>query len=631
MGDSFKAYTPNIHIPESPGMEPIMTRWPLKWTLLLSCVFLTFSGSLHAQKSTIYTGKSEFGIPFRVDSVARKQQKSQEVRLYVSSDQGELWKLHAAIPIDNGPFTWESKSDGEYWFAVRTVDGRGKLHPNTKQPLKPELQVIVDTQVPRVTLTPQRTREQSKIRWHISDANLAPSTLVLEFSLPPSPPQRTRTWHRIKVLENLNERTGPISGQFKLPTNLKGLILIKAQVKDQAGNLGHAQVHVDFPTRNQPITQKTAPVQLTRNSTPVRQPIMTKQPRTSSTSNRPMTLPGTNIHTLSKTAKQTSTPLETPANTPSSHSFNNTADDVIPFDPGDGLNPVAETTDSRKPSTSANPSNKAEEWIPLDAEDERSETRPITNTPHAAQNIKQLPSEEKLSPPKDSSFSKIAASTPSVDSHNVDTTDFVLNYRFESIGSSGIQSLLIFISENNSKTWQIHSSIPFQLDPSSPQTETLALPVHVKQSGNYGFIIIPVSGSGISEEHPSPGHPAQILVDVDNISPKATLHPIQIGDDDQGKHLLIRWEVSDWKLTSTPISLAWSESIDGPWSPIAKEIENSQSYRWRSMPHTSNKVFLRLKAKDTAGNVTQVVTKAAIDLQKPRISILGVSATKSRK
>ena len=629
MEDSAKAYT-LIHIPESPGMEPIMTRWPLKWTLLFSCVFLTFSESLHAQKSTIYTGKSEFGIPFRVDSVARKQQNSQEVRLYVSSDQGELWKLHSSIPIDNGPFTWESKSDGEYWFAVRTVDGRGKLHPNTKKPLEPELQVIVDTQIPRVTLTPQRTQEQSKIRWHISDANLAPSTLVLEFSLPPSPPQRTRTWHRIKVLENLNERTGPISGQFKLPTNLKGLILIRAQVKDQAGNQGHAQVHVDFPTRNQPVTQKTAPVQLTRNSTPVRQP-MTKQPRTSSTSNRPMALPGTNIHTPSKTAKQTATPPETPAKTPPSRSFNNTSDDVIPFDPDDELSPVSETTDSSQPSTSANPSNKTEEWIPLETEDstsKRTETRPITN---ADQNIQQLPSEKTLYSSGDSSVSKMAASRPSVDSHNVDTTDFVLNYRFESIGSSGIQSLLIFVSENNGKTWQIHSSIPFQLDPSSPKTETLALPVHVKQSGNYGFIIIPVSGSGISEEHPSSGDSAQISVDVDNISPKATLHPIQIGDDDQGKHLLIRWKVSDWKLTSTPISLAWSESIDGPWSPIAKEIENSQSYRWRSMPHTSNKVFLRLKAQDTAGNITQVVTKAAVDLQKPRISILGVSATKAQK
>ena len=601
-----------------------MTRWPLKWTFLFSCAFLTFSGSLHAQKTTIYTGKSEFGIPFRVDSVARKQQNSQEVRLYVSSDQGELWKLHASIPLDNGPFTWESKSDGEYWFAVRTIDGRGKLHPNTKQPLKPELQVIVDTQVPRVTLTPQRTQEQSKIRWHISDANLAPSTLVLEFSLPPSPPQRTRTWHRVKVLENLNERTGPISGQFKLPTNLKGLILVRAQVKDQAGNQGHAQVHVDFPTRNQPVTQRSAPVQLTRNSTPARQP-RTKQTRTSSTSNRPMALPGTRNHTLPKT----------PAKTPSSHSFNNTADDIIPFDPGDELNPVTETTDSSKPSTSANPSNKAEELIPLDEEDgtvKRSETPPITNPAQKNQNLQQLPSGKKgPSPTEEPSLSKLAANKPSVDSHNVGTTDFVLNYRFESIGSSGIQSLLIFISENNGKTWKKHSSIPFQLHPSSPQSETLALPVHVKQSGNYGFIIIPVSGSGISEEHPSPGDAAQISVDVDNIPPEAALHPIQIGDDNQGKHLLIRWEVSDWKLTSTPISLAWSESIDGPWSPIAKEIENSQSYRWRSMPHTSNKVFLRLKAKDTAGNVTQVVTKAAIDLQKPRISVLGVSATKAQK
>ena len=610
-----------------------MTRWPLKWTVLFSFAFLTFSGSLHAQKTTIYTGKSEFGIPFRVDSVARKQQNSQEVRLYVSSDQGELWKLHASIPIDNGPFTWESKSDGEYWFAVRTVDARGKLHPNTKQPLKPELQVIVDTQVPRVTLTPQRTQEQSKIRWHISDANLAPSTLVLEFSLPPSPPQRTRTWHQVKVLENLNERTGPISGQFKLPTNLKGLILVRAQVKDQAGNQGHAQVHVDFPTRNQPVTQRSAPVQLTRNSTPARQP-RTRQTRTSSTSNRPMALPGTNIDTLSKTAKPKASLPKTPAKTPSSDSFNNTADDIIPFDPGDELNPVTETTDSSQPSTSANPSNKAEELIPFEEDEngtaEHSKTQPLTNPAQKNQNSQQLPSVKRPSPTGDSSLSKLTANKPSVDGHNVDTTDFVLNYRFESIGSSGIQSLLIFISENNGKTWQKHSSIPFQLNPTSPQSETLALPVHVKQSGNYGFIIIPVSGSGISEAHPSSGDAAQISVNVDNIPPEATLHPVEIGNDDQGKHLLIRWEVSDWKLTSTPISLAWSEFVDGPWSPIAKEIENSQSYRWRSMPHASNEVFLRLKAKDTAGNITQVVTKAAIDLQKPRISILGVSTTKAQ-
>ena len=210
--------------------------------------------------------------------------------------------------------------------------------------------------------------------------------------------------------------------------------MVRAQVKDQAGNQGHAQVHVDFPTRNQPVTQRSAPVQLTRNSTPARQP-RTRQTRTSSTSNRPMALPGTNIDTLSKTAKPKASLPKTPAKTPSSDSFNNTADDIIPFDPGDELNPVTETTDSSQPSTSANPSNKAEELIPFEEDEngtaEHSKTQPLTNPAQKNQNSQQLPSVKRPSPTGDSSLSKLTANKPSVDGHNVDTTDFVLNYRFE--------------------------------------------------------------------------------------------------------------------------------------------------------------------------------------------------------
>jgi hypothetical protein len=90
----------------------------------------------------IVTRQAEFAIPFRIDQ-PNPTRRPVEVQLYVSTDRGRHWQFCAKASPNQQQFVFRAPNDGEYWFAIRTMDPTGQVRPQNIT--TPGLCVRVDT------------------------------------------------------------------------------------------------------------------------------------------------------------------------------------------------------------------------------------------------------------------------------------------------------------------------------------------------------------------------------------------------------------------------------------------------------------------------------------------------------
>ena len=121
-----------------------------------------------------------FRIPFNIDPADRPRYK--QVQLWVSSDSGGRWDKVDTTTPDRPSFIFRAARDGEFWFAVRTVDTKGRLFPADDAEVEPNMKVLVDTVPPKVTLDglPRRGSVAS-VRWEVVDERLELGSLLLEY------------------------------------------------------------------------------------------------------------------------------------------------------------------------------------------------------------------------------------------------------------------------------------------------------------------------------------------------------------------------------------------------------------------------------------------------------------------
>ena len=128
--------------------------------------------------------------------------------------------------------------------------------------------------------------------------------------------------------------------------------------------------------------------------------------------------------------------------------------------------------------------------------------------------------------------------------------------------------------------------------------------VVVDQEGIFGFHVVVVSRNGMAGRKPRSGDLADIWIGVDTTIPDAHLTAAVYGEGANAGKLFIRWEATDLHLDDRPITLKFAENADGPWTVIASALPNSGEYVWPADPQLPASVYLRLEARDEAGNVT---------------------------
>ena len=187
-----------------------------------------------------------------------------------------------------------------------------------------------------------------------------------------------------------------------------------------------------------------------------------------------------------------------------------------------------------------------------------------------------------------------------------------LHFEVKDIGKSGVGTIQLWYTRDGHK-WQKYSETP------KAQSPYL---FEAPEEGLYGFTFVAVSGVGVvGEEPPHENDPPQVWVEVDLTKPVVQLLNVDIGRGPDTGTLTITWTATDKHLGRQPITLSYTEKLDGSWTTIVSNMENTGRYVWRMPESVPFQFYLRVEATDRAGNVGTAETPkpVAVDLSQPKV------------
>jgi hypothetical protein len=210
-----------------------------------------------------------------------------------------------------------------------------------------------------------------------------------------------------------------------------------------------------------------------------------------------------------------------------------------------------------------------------------------------------------ITPVDASSAAAIApAVAPSSPPKRVGSRTFALEYDLDQVGHWGVSKVELWGTRDGGRSWRSYARDD---DNRSP------LVVTVDDEGLYGFRIIVASAGSSAGREPTAGDAPELWVDVDLRRPVVELTAIERGDGNQADHLILRWRADDGNLEARPISLFYSSRPSGPWTAVATNLENTGSYAWRVERYVPARFYLRLEARDTAGNLAAFQTREPVE------------------
>jgi hypothetical protein len=510
-----------------------------------------------------------------------------QVKLYVARNGENTWYQEAAVPPDRDAFTFIAKEDGIYWFTMVEEDLQGRNLPADLTRTPPDLKVLVDTIQPRIQFTnAKRTGEEIVIEWAVDDKNPDENKTQVHFRAAGSDDY----WQEVTL------PAGSKSG-VRFAAGTPGPVIVRVTAIDAAGNRSEA---------GRELSSNGSPTTTTTSMSPM-SPMSPASPPTTPSSSR------------------ASGPAMTPV-TPS-------AGVGSPIPPPGSLAPAAPTGPApvMTPSPGANTSSAASGGTP---------TPPTPVQPLAAADPRVAPTGGGPAPVAVWSGNP-ASNSPTVEvsrGQTINYLSFDLGYEVEARGPSGISRVDLWVTRDDGKTWLKWSQSDGK---ASSLRVNLGVPGNPQPEGTYGFRVVPVSGAGLSEREPTSGDAPDLRVVVDVTPPQLDLFP-PVGDPKSSDTLIIQWKAADRNFADEPISIEWSDKATGPWQPVAtggdgvqpatvtapslRRLSNTGSHAWRVPSGLPPKVFLKVTARDSAGNEKTVVTRDPIlvDLVKPRAKVSGI-------
>ena len=167
----------------------------------------------------IVTQQRLFAIPFHVNQVNDPARQPVEMQLYVSADHGTHWDLYTKAQPTQQHFVFRAADDGEYWFAIRTVDRAGHLWPETIT--DPGVRVTIKARTPELKPVVQPSPTAPVVaKTELLPSQTAP--VVAKTEIPPRSPTRVRIPHS----ETASARTEPPAATDPPTTEPKGSVAI---------------------------------------------------------------------------------------------------------------------------------------------------------------------------------------------------------------------------------------------------------------------------------------------------------------------------------------------------------------------------------------------------------------------
>ncbi|HXY35324.1 MAG TPA: hypothetical protein VEI07_13925 [Planctomycetaceae bacterium] len=532
----------------------------------------------------VFTNKVRFRIPFRYDPAEMQRLQAREVQLYVSTDRGVRWRMADRAEPRADHFDFLAPADGEYWFAVRTLDAFNRLHPAGNN-IEPALKVVVDATPPVLELLLTELEPgKVELRWTAADDHLDVSKLRIEYRQPDSP-----QWQPAAVVPQP-------SGQTSWEVRNGGLVAVRGTISDLAGN---------SVTAERELNVRPGPHGDKRNDSEYRAPVA-----------KATTSPGAAAPLREAAA------LNPPANPASDNA------------PADSTKPMASSPPPAPNGAEANDGalSSDREFF---ADEKNGNAGPtiqpkfrndlVSDSPSTRPAIVQGPQASTSSTDENADARSSPAINPGPPKEEeprtivVNTTDFQIGYRIDDLGPSGLGKVELFITTDGGKKWYRYGANPNNKSP---------FPVSVPGDGIYGFELRVKNGAGVGDDPPRPGDSPSIVVVVDKTPPVAQLLPPQIGRGKSQNKVLLRWMAEDAHFGPTPILLEYAAEKSGPWQKIGDWQANTGRYIWSIESGMPGKVFVRLTVKDRAGNVTQITApdQLVIDFTRPTAHIIDVEA-----
>ncbi|MBA4189975.1 MAG: hypothetical protein C0467_18475 [Planctomycetaceae bacterium] len=532
----------------------------------------------------------KIALPIKYD---KDRKTIRQVKLYVARNGENTWYQEAAVTPDRDSFTFMAKEDGLYWFTMMEEDLQGKNIPADLTRTPPDLKVLVDTVQPRVQFTNARKNgDDVVVEWFIEDKNPDENKTQVHFR----PASGEGYWQEVTL------PTSSKSG-VRFPAGA-GAVTVRVTAYDIAGNkteltreLGGnngTTTALSPPAAGlAPVVPPAGPGNTAAMPAPDFGPVAPAGPVSPPAPTAPVTPPANTVAT------------QPPAATPQ-----------VPVNPapaspsvaaGNGFGQPLATVDPRQTVVSAGtPANGATGGP----------------TPVAVW----------------TAGNAVAAPTVEVSrAQYLNYLTFDMGYEVESRGPSGISRLDLWVTRDDGRSWMKWSQHDGK---QSTVRVNLNVPANPIPEGAYGFRVVPVSGAGLSEREPAGGDAPDLRVVVDVTAPTLDLFP-PTGDPTSPDTLVVQWKATDKNFGEDPIMIEWSDKPTGPWQPAAaaelaqtangqpaqaRRLPNTGQFAWRVPAGLPPRVYLKVSARDAAGNVKEVVTREPIlvDLVKPRAKISGI-------
>jgi hypothetical protein len=495
-----------------------------------------------------YLNKGIIQLPIQIDERARTQVK--EIQLFVKTKADASWQKYARATWGQNVFTFNAPHDGEFWFAMLTVDHQGRTTPPDINKEGPGLIVIVDRQAPQVELSNLgSTPDGELIQCEALDDYIDP--------------QKTRVHYQTgdKVFRPLEPQAGK-TNVFCIPAQAAFTGMLRMSAVDLAGNVSTREVHLDqVPSAGAAPAAVAAPtpsVGVPLEPRPL--PFVVGEPKLSPP---PAALPLTLVPEKPVTATERQVnKIAVPAAAPVPVAVAVSEGPVIPQEatPLPGL--PAERPDLR-------PAQQPRETV--------SQQRQLVNNPHV-----------------------------------------FLEYAIEQAGASGVGKVEVWLTRDQGQTWQRHCE---DADKKSPAE------IDLPGEGLFGIALAISNGRGFGAAAPVSGEAPPWCIEVDTTRPTVEITSVRAVPDAPGS-LQISWRAGDKNIAADGVELYYAVTRQGPWRPIAKGLRNDGLYRWTPPADAGSHAYLRLCARDQAGNtgLSETTQPTQLDDQsRPRAQILGAS------
>jgi hypothetical protein len=565
-----------------------------------------------------------FKIPVQIGEGQRD--KIKELILFASSDQGVTWNEVGVLAPDQDGFKFFAPSDGLYWFNICLVDIQGKRQPPDIYKAPPREKVLVDTLKPGVRIvSADRQADEIVVKWEIQEDHPDLSTLKLEYRTPDAP---AYMWYSAPIQPAM---TGQTSFQF---IN-SGPVTLRLKMMDIAGNVGIDQKEIVakamsfVATPPAPTTLTPAPAANMAQANPAASMAPTNgsagaalpQPDLSTLAPQQTQQPSATQGSAAPAAVAPPAAPFTPAAPAPAFAGSTATPPPVPYQNRnlagsnyESMRPMQQTMNQPEPRNGqdrawgppAMPNNQ-----PANSYGSESESRYINPLNQGG------PMSQSMRP----AMSRWPGA-PVAPLQLTNTPQVTLDYEVTKVGPSGVGRVALYLTKDDGRTWE-----PFGEDADLKPPMTANLP----GEGIYGLRLVVTSRAGLGGRPPQLGDLPQMRIEVDTTPPATRLFYPQ-PDPSRRDALILTWSASDRSLAPNPITLQWAERPDGVWNNIATDLTNTGRYVWQLAPNMPYRVYLRVTARDLAGNVgvDESPEPVLIDLHEPEGQLLGISGSVRR-